>query len=512
MSTATTSANIPVEKKPGVRHILDNTKYPDYIRNHSVFHKLNKITKVFEGIGLPNTTEECVYSNIVEARQDAQNLLYSDIRGGLYGAMYVAHISRNLQALLIQVHTAIGSYYPSMILEEDGKLVLKFIGDTGADPTTGKVFAKKGESVFKVYNKLIEKCKENQAPGAEGVLKPITLTALESLPYFKAFSATNVPGGRKFKTVFSASGQEGVWDIATISMRGISSCQSWGTPQSRGLIGSISSKYVGVIYLTSGEPFNEYGSKMVRRAMVRFCVNKNTKKPALLVDKVYPGDDLAARTIFREFLKTKVDMPILFPGEPTWHEYYLPVDSYISSAPLQANEYTYMDTKITWKNALPIQDTTAFYQRIAHLDTELATAVNRTVFKMLDEYCFDKKTHRAQFRGGVANLLLAMKKHVGSSLMGVFLPKLYSNCTAMQPIRLLPAPEQFATASLYEKAVIKGVFQNIKVFDAKAKAHAHQMGKFIKFFPTSLDKLITFAMTEYKKELVKRYKILINQC
>jgi hypothetical protein len=504
MSSAEISANpLPapvVEKKPGVRHILDNIKYPDYIRNHAVFNKLDKIAKVFPSIGLSNTSEECPYSNIVEARTDAQNLLYTDMRGSLYTAMGNYGTSEALRQLLSSVYTAIGSYYPQMITEEDGRLALKFTMDIGT--WDSKPFARKGESVFKVYNKLVEKCK--------AATPSVTMTALEAMPHFKAFSSTNVPGGKKFKTVFAASGQEGAWDIATISMRGISSCQGWGSPQSRGLIGSISSKYVGVLYITSGDPFNEYGSKMLRRAMVRFCINKTTKKPALLVDRVYPGDDLSVRTIFREFLKTKITIPVLFPGDPGWADYCLPVDTYWKAAPLQPNEYTYMDTKIPWKNTIAPKDVAAFYQGIAHLDTAVAVKVHNTLSKMLDEYCIDKQTHRDKFKGGVANLILSMKKNLGShsGFMGHFLPKLYGICSAPGGV-LLPKPENFEHPKAYEKAVIKGVFKNMKTFDAQTKEGCMKMGKFMKFFPTSAGKLTELVISEYKKELVNRYRELM---
>lgn len=504
MTTTDISPNLPkpiLEKQPGVRHILDNTKYPDYIRAHAVFNKLDKITKVFPGIGLPNFIEECKYSNIVEARQDAQNLLYCDIRTTIYNAYCHSAHSTPINALLHATYIEIGQYHLQMILEEDGKLALKFINDVGTWGT--KPFIKKGEGVFKAYNKLVEKVKE--------IMPLYNMAALDAMPNFKAFSATNVPGGRKLQVIFSSAGKEGAWDIATISMRGISSCQGWGTTQSRGLIGSISSKYVGVIYITGGEPFNEYGSKMIRRSMVRFAINKVTKKPALLLDKVYPGDDLAARTIFKKALESKVNIPILFPGDAGWADYCLPIDTYLTIAPLQTNEFTYMDTKIPWKNTVAtVPNVALFYQRIAQLDTELAVKVHTTIIKMLDEYCINKKTHREQFRGGVANLLLSIKKHIGNhtGAIGHFLPKLYSVCCNTT---ILPKADQFSTAKEYERAVIKGVFKNMRVFDAQTKANCMQMGNFMSFFPSSSEKLIALVISEYKRELVNRYKDLISE-
>lgn len=508
MSTAVTSANpIPpvvpvVEKKPGVRHVLDNTKYPDYIRNHAVFSKLDKITKVFPGIGLPNTSEDCTYSNIIEARNDAQSLLYTDMRLAVYNAMNAVGGGEALRKLLADVYTALGGYYPQMITEEEGKLVIKFIADTGI--WDSKIFARKGESAFKVYGKLIERCKANTPS--------VALAPLESFPHFKSFSTTNVPGGRKFKVCFSASGTDGAWDIATISMRGISSCQTWGSSQSRGLIGSISSKYVGVLYITSGDAFNEYGSKMLRRAMVRFCVNKITKKPALLVDRVYPGDDLSVRTIFKEFLKSKVNIPVLFPHDAGWADHYLPSDSYWTAAPFALNEFTYMDTKIPWKNPAPTpKDSAPYYQRIAQLDNELAIKVHTTLIKMLDEYCVDKKLHTEAFKGGVANLIISMRKNIGAhaGFMGHFLPKLY-NIVSVANQQVLPKTDQFSSPKEYEKGIIKGVFTKMKTFETQTKDTCMRMGKFTKFFPNSSAKLTDLVLTEYKKELVKRYKDLLR--
>jgi hypothetical protein len=507
MSTAVTPANPTpptiIEKKPGVRHILDNSKYPEYIRNHAVFNKFDKIIKVFPNIGLPNTSEECMYSNALEAQQDGQNLLYTDVRNALYAALGHAGGTGHdtVRAILSAMYSTVGGYYPQMLVLEEGKLSIKLMQDVAL--VDGKPFAKKGEGFFKAYNKLIEKCKEAKPP--------IPLAALESMPFFKTFSATNVPGGRIFKIVFSASGSEGAWDIATISMRGISSCQSWGSSQSRGLIGSISSKYVGVAYITSGDPFNEYGSKMIRRSMVRFCIDKTTKKPGLLLDRIYPNDDQAARTLFREFLKKKTNLPVLFPGDTGWANYYLPCDTYWKATPLQTNEFTYMDNKIAWKNPTPTpKDTAPYYQRIAHIDNELAIAVHTVISKMLDEYCTDKKVHTDIFKGGVANLLLSMRKNLGAHVgfMGHFLPKLYNVVTTTQ---LLPKAETFqGTPKEYEKLIIKSVFKQMKVFDGQTKDNCTKMGKFMKFYPKSAPKLITLVLIEYKKALVKRYKNLLQ--
>jgi hypothetical protein len=81
---------------------------------------------------------------------------------------------------------------------------------------------------------------------------------------------------KKLKVVFSTH----PWDIATMSMRGISSCQAWGKRQSPCLIGSIVDPNMGIVYLTDGVRHKNYGPRMIARAVVRLTMpNKklNTK-------------------------------------------------------------------------------------------------------------------------------------------------------------------------------------------------------------------------------------------
>jgi hypothetical protein len=487
------------KETPGVRYILDNTKYPDYVRNHPVFHKVNKITKVFPGIGLPNMSEECTYFNLNEVREAATQLLYYSVGDELQRAANlvagkITESTRPLYNLLVAVRSHIINFYAYMLIQEEGKLSIKYYGDiTQVD---GKAFARKGESFFKSYNKLIEKCKEHNV-----VLKPI-----EEMPAFKTFSSINVPG-KNLRIVFSSDGEQGAWDIATISMRGISSCQTWGSTQSRGLIGSISSKFVGVIYITNTESKTDHGSKMIRRAMVRFCVHKTTKKPAILMDKIYPSDDAQARKLMIDFLKSKSKLPVLQPGDVDWGQYVLISDTQFKDIVFQANEFTYMDTKIPWRQNSTV-NYDAFLARLNSLDHELLTRVHNTIFKKLDEYCFDKKSHREDFRGGVANLLVSMRKHIGRDLFSVyFVPRLYE--TAVAANSKLPKPQSFVDGKQYERAIIKATIVNMKDVIAASRLKCNNQGKYMKFYPASSEKLIKLVLTEYKKELINSYKKLI---
>lgn len=498
MSTEATATS--KEVKPGVRYIVDNLKYPDYIRNHGVFQKLSKVAKVFPSIGLPNVQEDCDYSNIPDAKADAQNLLVTDVRNALYKVMDSYACKQSVRGLATDFYNQLSSYYPQMVVEEEGKINIKFVLDCGT--WDGKPFAKKGEGFFKAYNKLVEKCKEEGG---------INLAALETMQNFKNFSSSNV-GGRKYKLIFSSVGEEGAWDIATISMRGISSCQTWGTPQSRGLIGSISSRYVGVIYVTSGEKFNEYGSRMIRRTLVRFAINRKTKKPGLLLDRVYPADCPNARKLFKEFLTKRTGLPVLFSGETGWGDYDLPTDSYWKFVTMAQGDYTYMDTKIPWMPAqvpTPPKDPYNYHNRLLQLDHELQTRIHNAISKMADEYVATKNEHKEVFKGGVANLLVSMRKAYGGGVyISCCLPRLYDYARNNSP--WMPRVDNCETTVEYERQAIRAALQHLKTIEPAIRGNYSRMGKWTKFYPKSMEKLITLVLSQYKKELIAAYKNLLK--
>jgi hypothetical protein len=488
------------EVKSGVRYIIDNLKYPDYIRNHGVFQKLSKVSKVFPSIGLPNVQEECDYNNVPDAKADAQNLLITDVRTALYKVMDSYGCKQPIRTLASDFYNHLSNYYPQMIVEEEGRINIKFTLDCGI--WDGKPFVKKGEGFFKAYNKLVEKCKEEAG---------INLAALETMQYFKSFSSSNV-GGKKYKLIFSSVGEEGAWDIATISMRGINSCQTWGTPQSRGLIGSISSRYVGVIYITSGEKFNEYGPRMIRRRLVRFAINRKTKKPGLLLDRVYPADFPNARKIFKEFLTKRTGLPVLFSGESGWGDYELPIDSYWKFVTMAQGDYTYMDTKIPWmpaKSPPPPKDPYTYYNRLLQLDHDLRTRIHNAISKMADEYVDTKKEHKELFKGGIVNLFVSMRKHLGGgAYITTSLPRLYDY--AVNNAAWLPQVNDCENPAEYERQAIRAAFKQLKTIETAIKANYSRMGKWTKFYPKSIEKLVAIIIDQYKKELIVAYKNLLK--
>ena len=65
------------------------------------------------------------------------------------------------------------------------------------------------------------------------------------------------------------------WDIATMSMRGIKSCQSWTGSYRERLTGSIIDPCCAILYLTDGSK-TKYGEKMLARHIVRLVENNNS--------------------------------------------------------------------------------------------------------------------------------------------------------------------------------------------------------------------------------------------
>lgn len=94
----------------------------------------------------------------------------------------------------------------------------------------------------------------------------------------------NHPDVKNAKIVFSSDGITGLWDIATMSMRGAMSCMHWRNPHSTHLIGSMVDPVCGIVYITDGQ-ITDYGSSMIKRALVRMGIDDN--KPFLIVDKIY---------------------------------------------------------------------------------------------------------------------------------------------------------------------------------------------------------------------------------
>jgi len=374
----TFSSGEKVNKKTSMTTDLFKGKnIPDFIKNHSLFRNPVKVTKVFPSIGLPNFREKVnvdkclvdvkkegtyvhnllrVMVDIVGAARDglahqADRLQYLDAKDVREKDRTRLNEFYNLSNILANLGGCVDPYNKDVltgaIQTADGKIALKLMKDIADN--NDKVIFRKDESLFKIFNKVKDKCT------AVGV----GFTNLEQADAFKIFSKENIPN-KEFSIYFSAEGEEGAWDIATMSMRGIKSCQRWDGEYPRCLIGSILSKFVGIMYLTSGVQsdtnagFANLGTKMMRRCVVRYAVDADENKPCILLDKMYPELDKDILGVFVNAIKSRTDLPVYYSqdlGNKIRH-IYLPAEKIREE--ILDREWSYQDTPLKSKHDLNV--------------------------------------------------------------------------------------------------------------------------------------------------------------
>lgn len=361
--------------------LFNGKTVPAFIKSHPVFNSPIKHTKVFSSIGLSNFTEDTNISKcLVDVKKEgsyAWNILL-DISNDCSKAKDLVKLSSEKTQFLAplaerlaqksklneiaQVTSALNSvaewcnprsavaFHPTngICKSNEGKLDLRLHADIVNGE--GKVIHKKNLPIFRLYQQLRTKCIELGVPETE-------IRSLESLESYKIFSKENIPN-KKYQIVFSSDGPDGAWDILTMSMRGIRSCQRWEGEYPKCLIGSIASKFVGIVYLTSGvsaESTPEWGSlgtKMMRRCVVRYACDKDADKPCLIMDKMYPAEDEEILKVFTDTLSKKSGLEVHYGpklGNKTRH-LYIPNEKL--SAQILRREWTYQDTALRTKYEL----------------------------------------------------------------------------------------------------------------------------------------------------------------
>jgi hypothetical protein len=289
------------------KELFKTKKFPRWFQNHPIFKEIKTIKKVFPGIGLPNCETEVELDNSAPAEKSAKALvraISSNLRiRSNEVAQYVLqpHIADDRKAHGTKCVALLGAVKQTLrapknvIQKTDGRIAIKLPSDITPEGEQKHIF-RKNESLFRVYNKLSELLRERRFTA---------LPRLEDMDTFKTFSTENIPNN-KFKVVFSSDGVDGAWDVATMSCRGIRSCQSWdGGEYKHCTIGSIIDPFVGIIYMTSGGKYNQYGSKMIKRCLVRFAIDGKTSNPFLLIDRMYPSYDAGTLTHFKSLLKKR---------------------------------------------------------------------------------------------------------------------------------------------------------------------------------------------------------------
>ena len=291
-----------------IEQIFKDKKYPKWFSNHPIFKEVKTIKKVFPSIGLPNCIEDAAIDNSEQAKASAK-ILISDIINIIdYRIVELKKYQKTIKnknrkaqsdkCLIVLAEVLAQLKKPNDIIQiNNGRVSLKLSDNITIEDDNRPVF-RKNESLFRVYNKLTEMLREGNFVG---------LDTLENAYSFKTFSTDNIPNNG-FKIAFSSDGANGAWDIGTMSMRGISSCQSWDRGEYKHCtIGSVIDPFVGIIYLTTGGKFNEYGTKMVRRCIVRFVIDGKDNKPYILMDRMYPSNDTKVINQFKKFLETKTN-------------------------------------------------------------------------------------------------------------------------------------------------------------------------------------------------------------
>lgn len=335
--------------------MFEGREIPNWISQHPAI-KDRKIKKVFPSVGLKNFIQpvnaspidlapdvntpfvfRAVYG-LSNSSEDAQQLIqegYLLRHGVVKNTMgsdnttpeQATELRNKLNEMLERTRSVISVLraFNTMLTNNEDRLTKPFPDgriqiispETIMDGGTGRAVCRPGEPIFRVYGKIKEIVDKTLIElGSRDRMEP-----LDSISSIKQFNANNIPLTKeKISIVFSSTGEEGAWDIATMSMRGISSCQSWdpkmpSTSNNACIIGSIASNYVGIIYLTSGKDFQGRGASMLKRCVVRFgldmSVRKEDRKPSIIIDHMYDSYHPGIAKLFLEAVKSRASVPVI---------------------------------------------------------------------------------------------------------------------------------------------------------------------------------------------------------
>lgn len=400
--------------------------YPDWLKNHQVFEKLDRIDKIFPKIGLPNFKQEIEVVNSTDATNYG-NVLWQRLCGELANkgssllGTYLSSLSnsgrernercnklRRLTNLSVDFDHALRTTNPVEVVNKKVALSLKRdVFDGGKDPAP--VF-RSGQSVFKCFADFNTQLREAGIPAME----------IEQLAEYKSFNQFNVPA-TKYTVHFSSTNAEGAWDIATASMRGISSCQKWDSTQSRGLIGSVASKYLAILYVVSKNEKTDYGQKMLHRCMVRLVLNKNTLEPVLLLDRMYPTPLPDFIKAFKDMLHQRSGLRVIAHNDEgnkleEIKNSYMLLDE-VSRTFLKKEECSYQDT------AMPVQTNNSsiskFKQEEAKLIGSSSNLLETVQKELITKLTNEVEKRRAHYRKVVPEIELFNKERAKFEAGGI---------------------------------------------------------------------------------------------
>lgn len=329
---------------------ITSSKYPHFIRKNKFFKKNEIPSKNFEELGLSNTYSKIksdAISNIENAKAFKNKIACHIVNA----ANQIAKISKYTPDRF--------AYYrfnspeaANESKEATVKLLLELAAKLSDDST---IIIKKSSSSVKLidsfYAILLQAANESEKHLIDGQLCKMLNYCDNQKSLYKYWELPN----DEMKVVFSSKGNQASWDIATMSMRGITSCQRWDHSMAKHLIGSIVDPNAAIMYLTNGKD-TKYGTQMIRRSVVRIAFENKTGEKVLLMERIYPFltrsdyTDPSTLEIFRNFLvkKTKNQIKIVYALDKTFNskKYSLPKSQELSL--LKTSEQSYIDSKVQY--------------------------------------------------------------------------------------------------------------------------------------------------------------------
>jgi len=379
-----------------VEELFENKKYPKWISSHPVFSKLQYIRKAFPDIGLTNFEEKIVIDNVSEISSCANQLL--DVITDFLNVRTVKLVTfakkakvgkkrRKTLNLLLSIMTTLMDWLRTdkksfITTTPNGKVNLSLPNDLYYNDV---LFMKRGTSLLKIYEKFNSILREN---------KFLVLKDISQSFQFKNFSSINIPS-KEMLVKFSSDQEEGVWDIATMSMRGISSCQTWvnGNSNDAKVVGSMIDPFTGIIYLSSDGTVTNYGSRMIRRCIVRYVIDSNIKKPYILLEKMYPAFEKPSLDTFIKAIKSRV---------PTIEVYYTVDVGEKANRSGTKLSYSYVplsdEIKMLSLGSHPYCDSGLLFREDATCGLTKNTQIARLLFKKKIPKLFEKALQSGAFK------------------------------------------------------------------------------------------------------------------
>ena len=341
-----------------------NYPFPDFIRYHKVLKAQKTINKSFKSIGLPNTRAEVNLSSYYDLLLNHNRKLISDAVLSIRSEFEIicnqqrTEYRRDKSSITSSVNNLMKTY--ELLSSMDGN------GISSLFKLNNEFFAKnsflndfRSMNIVEVISRIIDFY--NFSGDEYTKIISTNLSTIQNL--IKKCQYIIRHKSQQHYIVFSSTGAKCAWDIATMSMRGIKSCQRWENDKSKALIGSIVDPNCAIIYLTDGSD-DDYGERMLKRAVVRLVLNKNNERE-ILIERIYSAKVMQGYIqkksndeeykdkvfdIFQKFInrKTKGAYPIVFANniENIIEKYSIP--NFETLNLLQEEEKSYRDSKILY--------------------------------------------------------------------------------------------------------------------------------------------------------------------